>query len=311
MVDRLEGLDDELQNFQEIATTLKPSPGGIPSLEGVDIGGISTPLKELVGGDHIIYIDFNRRYDLTRRIDEAVTKGRPEVAAKLELCRHRAGILLADVSGHRITDALIAAMLHQAFLLGVYYELDRFGEITTKLFEHINQRFYRTTSVRKYLTMLYGEISDEGRFRFISAGHPRPLVYSREFGQFVEIADKRLVSYPPVGMFPSNTAVDERVGPGTLGYKKAYTVNEIDLLAEGDILILYTDGFSEHAAGRYVSEVLEGRLAEIQDRSAIEICELLTADVVGYGPVEDDVSVVVIKKTAMGVSPDLRPAADS
>lgn len=299
MEEHLEDPLDELQNFQEIATTLKPSPGEVPLLAGVDIGGISLPLKELVGGDHIIYIDFNRRYDLVRRIRDAEAEDRQEVAERLEECRHRAGILMADVSGHRITDALIAAMMHQAFLLGVYYELDRFGEITTKLFEHINQRFYRTTSVRKYLTMLYGEISDEGRFRFISAGHPRPMVFSREFGQFVEISEKRLVSYPPVGMFPSNSAVDEQVGPGTLGYKKPYTVNEIDLLAEGDILLLYTDGLSEHAAGEYFPSILEGRLTEIQDRPAIEICEILKRDIVAHAPVGDDVSFVVVKKTAI------------
>ncbi len=294
--DHLDGLIDELRNFQQLATTLKPSPGEIPALPGVEIGGLSMPLKELVGGDHVLYIDFNRRYDMERRIRQAEEEGRPEVAAKLESCRHRAGILLVDVSGHRITDALIAAMMHQAFLLGVYYELDRFGEITTKLFEHINQRFYRTTSVRKYLTMLYGEISVEGRFRFISAGHPRPMIYSREYGCFVDISAERLVSYPPVGMFASNTAVDEEVEPGTLGYKQPYTINEIDLLAAGDILILYTDGLSEHAAGGYFPAAVEARLAEIADRSASEICEFLKEDAQSYANVEDDISVVVVKK---------------
>ena len=95
------------------------------------------------GGDHIIYIDFNQRYDMPRRIAEAEAEGREHVAEHLRECCHRAGILLADVSGHKATDALIAAMMHQAFLLGAYYELDRYGEITTKLFEHLNQRFYR------------------------------------------------------------------------------------------------------------------------------------------------------------------------
>ena len=50
--DHLSDLVDELRNFQELATTLKPSPGEIPVLPGVEIGGTSTPLKELVGGDH-------------------------------------------------------------------------------------------------------------------------------------------------------------------------------------------------------------------------------------------------------------------
>jgi hypothetical protein len=31
-----------------------------------------------------------------------------------------AGVVI-DVSGHKITDALVAAMLHQAFLLGAIY----------------------------------------------------------------------------------------------------------------------------------------------------------------------------------------------
>lgn len=287
---------DELENFREIASVLRPSPGGIPRLEGVDIYGMSIPLSHGAGGDHIIYIDFNKRYDMPRRIAEAEAESRPDVADRLRDCCHRAGILLADVSGHKATDALIAAMMHQAFLTGVYYELDRYGEVTTRLFEHLNQRFYRTTTVNKYLTMIYGEISDEGRFRFISAGHPRPMVFSREFGEFVEISDERMVSYPPVGMFPSKD-LSERVQPSRLGYKKPYTVNEIDLLAGGDLLFLYTDGLSEHAAGKYFPQVVEKGLAGLDDESAQSVCERLRDDLMAYEEPQDDISFVVIRKT--------------
>lgn len=290
-------LADELENFQEIAGVLKPSPGAIPKLPGIDISGLSLPLQEAAGGDHIIFIDFNRRYDLPRRIEAARLEGRDEVADRLRECEHRAGILLADVSGHRVTDALIAAMLHQAFLVGAYYELDRFGEITTKLFEHINQRFFRTTRINKYLTMVYGEISERGRFRFISAGHPRPMVFSREYGRFVDICEERLVSYPPVGMFPSDAGLSERVEAGRLGTKQPYTVNEIDLLASGDILLLYTDGLSEHGDGAYFPAAVETTLARIQDQSAAVICEQMEQDVLAFAPATDDISFVVIKKT--------------
>jgi hypothetical protein len=34
-----------------------------------------------------------------------------------------AGVALIDVCGHQITDALLTAMFHQAFLLGILYEL--------------------------------------------------------------------------------------------------------------------------------------------------------------------------------------------
>ena len=45
---------------------------------------------------------------------------------------------MLDVSGHRVTDAFMAAMLHQAFLLGAIYELDMFGQVTRRLFENLN-----------------------------------------------------------------------------------------------------------------------------------------------------------------------------
>ena len=289
-------LSEELQNFQQIALALKPSPGNIPRLNGVDIHGVSLPMRDPVGGDHLIYLDFNKRYDLAQRIEEAEGRGRHDVAERLRECRHRAGILLADVSGHRTTDALIAAMLHQAFLLGTYYELDRFGEITTKLFEHINQRFYRSTNVNKYLTMIYGEVSEEGRFRFLSAGHPPPKVFSREFGRFVDISADRLLTFPPVGMFPSNAEPDERVAAGALGYKKTYTVNEIDLLATGDVLLLFTDGFSEHAGGEYFPASVGRLLAASADATSEEVCSVLQAGLRDSGEPHDDVSFVVVKK---------------
>ena len=177
-------LVDELRNFEEIAAVIKPSPGSVPRPDGIDICGHSVPCEGRVGGDHVVYIDFNKRYNLPARIADAEASGRTEVAAKLRQCVDRTGILVADVSGHRITDAVIAAMLHQAFLLGAYYELDNFGEITVKLFEHLNQRFFRTTAVNRFLTMVYGEISQAGSFRFISAGHPPPMVFSRRLRRF-------------------------------------------------------------------------------------------------------------------------------
>jgi serine phosphatase RsbU (regulator of sigma subunit) len=287
---------EELRNFQEIARRLKPSPGEVPRLDGMEIDGVTLPLNGVVGGDHIIWIDFKERYDLEGRIADAEREGKTEVVEELRRNKHRAGILLADVSGHRITDAMIAAMLHQAFLLGVNYELDRHGEVTTQLFEHINARFFKTSAINKFLTMIYGEISDRGRFRFISAGHHPPLVFSREFGRFMPISRDRLVSFPPVGVFPSVDDMDERRRTNLFGYKKRYEVNEINLLAPGDILLLSTDGLAEHAGGRYFPEGPERCLRELREASAAEICRGLQADLLQQGKPEDDVSFVVIKK---------------
>jgi serine phosphatase RsbU (regulator of sigma subunit) len=295
---RANWLADELDNFREIARHLNPSPGETPQIPGVEICGFSEPLREVIGGDHILFIDFHRRYDLDTRIAEAQADGRVEVARTLELLRNRAGILVADVSGHRVTDALVAAMLHQAFLVGAYYELDLFGEITTRIFEHINSRFYKTTAVNKYFTMIYGEISAEGRFRFISAGHQPPAIFSREYGKFVKISADRQVSFPPVGMFPSSTQDEYVEDPSPFAYKKRYEVNEINLLAFGDILLLYSDGLSDHGNGDYFPQRLEGLMAEIRDESASTICRRVREDVLAFAKPEDDISVVVIRKSA-------------
>jgi len=103
----------ELQNFEEISRFLDLSPGAIPRLPGVDIHGFSIPLRSRIGGDHILYIDFNERFDLSSRIREAEREGRETVVRQLCGCPERAGILVSDVSGHRMTDAMISAMLHQ------------------------------------------------------------------------------------------------------------------------------------------------------------------------------------------------------
>jgi serine phosphatase RsbU (regulator of sigma subunit) len=297
MREKLENLSDELKNFQEIARYLNPSPGEVPRLNGIEISGLSLPLRDVIGGDHILYIDFNRRYDLDRRIAEVEEQGRTEVVERLARLRNRAGILVADVSGHRMTDALIAAMLHQAFLLGAYYELDMFGEITTRIFEQLNTRFFRTTAVNRYFTMIYGEISEEGAFRFVSAGHQPPAVFSREYERFMPICKDRLVSYPPVGMLASSTDTDDRVHPSLYAYKKRYTVNELNLLNVGDILLLHTDGFSEHAGGDFFPDRVEQLLADARDRSAGEICHLLRESLLRAAEPTDDISVVVIRKT--------------
>ena len=279
-MDTLGFLEDELQNFKQIARVIKPSAGENPRLKGIDIAGISLPLAGEFGGDHIVYVDFNRRYDLDGMIQRARAEGRDEVAARLAENKRRAGILVVDVAGHRLTDAMVAAMLHQAFLIGTSYELERAGEITTSLFKHIQTRFYESTNIKKLVAMLYGEINDRGRFRYISAGHPTPLVFSREFGKLVSLAPERRLSGQLVGLSRSTD----------------FPVNEIELLATGDILILATDGVTEHGEGTYVTEELPRVLAEARDLSAAEIGDRILTSLPAWAAPTDDVTAVVVKR---------------
>ena len=52
-------LSGELENFQDIARHIRPSAGEIPQLDGLDIYGETIPLNGVIGGDHILYVDFN------------------------------------------------------------------------------------------------------------------------------------------------------------------------------------------------------------------------------------------------------------
>ncbi|HEX5043269.1 MAG TPA: PP2C family protein-serine/threonine phosphatase [Candidatus Polarisedimenticolaceae bacterium] len=281
MTDTLRFLQDELENFKQIARVVKPSAGEVPRLEGIEISALSIPLNGEFGGDHVVFVDFNCRYDLDSRIRRAEAEGRREVAALLAQNRTRAGVLIADVAGHRLTDAMVAAMLHQAFLLGTYYELETYGEITTQLIQHIKRRFYESTNIQKLVAMLYGEIHQGGRFRYTSAGHPPPLVWSREFGRLVQLAPERRATQGLIGLSPASDV----------------PVNEIELLGGGDILILATDGLTEHGDGAYVIDELPRFLARVQDLPAADIACQLKDSVRAFTAPSDDVTAVVFKRS--------------
>ena len=299
--DKISFFEDEFKNLQEITAQLKPLSGEIPELKGIDIYGEVIPLDGVSGGDHIIFVDFNRRYDLDSRIEEAKKEKRFEVAKNLKLNKRRAGILIADVSGHQITDAILAAMLHQAFLIGVLYELQQYGQITMDLFENINTRFFNSSSLKKYITLIYGEISDTGNFRFLNAGHPHPYIFSNKFDQLVKIYFQRVVNVQPIGTLPSKEDIDVKRNFSNLGLKRRYSVNEINLMGAGDILLLYTDGLSEHNLDMksfYFPKKLEETLKKKKKGSAKEIFFNIKEDLMKFADPSDDISIVVIKKVS-------------
>lgn len=286
----------ELRNFQEIAHWLLPEPGEAPRLRGIDVWGTTRPLHGAVGGDHLIYVDFKQRYDLQARIATAEAAGAATVVDGLRRCGRRAGIAVLDAAGHRITDALLAAMIHQAFLLGALYELDRYGQITTHLFENLNTRLCRSSGAHKFVALLYGEVCEEGTFRFLSAGQPLPRVFSHRLDRFIDVEAGRRVSAPPLGIQPSLNVIDRHAAESPFGFKDEYEVNEWTLLGSGDILLLYTDGVSEHANDRYLPDRLEEQVREVKNGSAREICEAVLADMLASSAPADDITLVIVKR---------------
>ncbi len=286
-----------------LAQRLMPAAGAIPQIPGFDIFGTSIPLNGVAGGDLITYVNFQERFDLDARMRSAVAQKQDGMAQTLQLLKRKGGILVADVAGHDFTDAARALLLHQAFHTGALYEMDLNGEITLHLFEQLNTRFLKSSTLRNlaadpdatsFITLIYGEIAQTGRFRFVNAGHPAPLVFSREYDRLVVISQDRLVSYPPIGLQPNEDHPDVARYQRALGYKKKYTVNELNLMGRGDLLFLYTDGLMEPSSA-FTPAHLERIASRAKDGTAKEICEEIVSARRAADEQTDDLSLVVIK----------------
>jgi len=247
----------------------------------------------------LIYVDFKKRFDLDARIRQAREKGRLDIVSNLERLRRMAGIVILDVSGHHATDTILVAMLHQAFLLGAIYELDTFGEITNRLFENLNTRFYNSSSLSKFVTMIYGEISQDCTFRFLSAAHPNPVVFSSQHDRFMEVSEDLCTSFPPIGTLPSDNVIDRNRSKSVLGFKDQYQLNEWRLMGGGDILLLYTDGLTDHVRNgeAYFPKHPEQKMREVKHLNARAIFEAIRTHFLEFADLSDDASFVVIKRT--------------
>jgi serine phosphatase RsbU (regulator of sigma subunit) len=275
---------DELDNFEDIARHFIASPSEAPRLSQLDISGATFALNGSVGGDHIVFLDFNTHFDLDARIARSLAQGRLEVTENLRQCQRTVGIAIFDVSGHRMTDALLSAMLHGAFLMGAMYEVETFGRITKRLVEHLNARCYRSSASNRFVSMMYAEISDDSRLRFASAGHTPPMVFSARHDQFMNVDASLCASSPPLGVLPALTDIE---------------VNEWRLMGAGDILLLSTDGLVEHGRGNgaYFPDYLEATLRRLKCHTAADILAGIEEDIRAFAPPKDDISVVIIKRT--------------
>lgn len=178
------------------------------------------------------------------------------IAEELRDLYTTAGVLLVDAEGHGVIAAKIASTIHDTFHTAMLSELDHNGMVTPEMFERINLRLARSVSARNALgggteynrelaTMIYGEIRSDGLFRFVNFGHPPPLIFSAEYGRFVERGTSGLAQFPPLGLeIPKDHPDQSRYASLRLrkGYMRESDVSEITLMGRGDIIFLYSDG---------------------------------------------------------------------
>ena len=293
-------LVEELLHLQEVSSLVLPRD--YPRLPGIDYHVSIEPFRGCVGGDHVMLINF-RKYKLKQKIAEATKSCNTALAEKLKKNLDAFGILIADVAGHMIGSSVIVNYLHGAFKTGFIYEFKHNGEVTPELFEIISSDLYNHMQpdylqVKPYTTLQYGEIHSDGRYKWLSAAHPPPFIFSNKYNEIRKLGSDHTKASTPLGVLPGKFSIDTEhfISPDITNGK--FDVNEIQLLGHGDIMLLYTDGLIEHSDGTsgFRDTGLENILRETKDKSAKEICEAIKKGLYSFCPPEDDLTLVVIKK---------------
>ena len=301
-------IDARIRQAQWLAKEfLDPLPTGAPVRNSVD--------------DHVQWLKTTPGYrsEMETEYRFARSSEQSRVAEDLRELYTTAGVLVVDAQGHGIISAKIASTVHDTFQALMLTELDRYGKTTPMLFDNLNLRLALSVTARNALgiaekedareiaTMLYGEVNSRGHFRFVSFGHPPPLVFSAEYCKFVKIDESKMVQFLALGLQISADHPDR---------KKYYSMNfrsmalntsdfaEITLMSPGDLLVLYTDGVYD-GSDEQLRHELEEVLGEHYRQPARDICNALLDYAVrqderlrekGDGALVDDKTVFIVKR---------------
>jgi phosphoserine phosphatase RsbU/P len=181
----------------------------------------------------------------------------------------RAGLLVADVSGHGVPAALIASMVKMATSAQRQHAAS-----PERLLTGVNEALCGSTQ-GQFVTAAYVYLDAErGELCYAAAGHP-PMLLLRD-GQVCLIEENGLV----LGVFCS----------------AAYSSTK-QILLKGDRLLLYTDGVIEAANGgeeEFGQERLGKLLTASVGRTVEEMADLILSTVQGWASTQtDDLTVVV------------------
>ena len=240
---RLLSIQNELAIAREIQTSILPS--GSPEIKNLRITAAYHPMTAVAG-------DF---YDF------------------IPVDQHRVGILVADVSGHGVPAALIAAMMKVA-VQSIVPCVQSPGEVLQGL-----NRILSGQAPDQFVTAAYLFIDTQNyKARYSAAGHP-PLLLSRA-GTLHRIESNGLV----FGVTP----------------QPDYPVRDIPICA-GDRLLLCTDGLLEPENGRgkpFGDAKLEQVILSAQMCPPSELADRLVAEIRAWQPAskaqQDDITLVVI-----------------
>ena len=301
-------IDARIERANKLARQhLEPLPAGMKPRNEID--------------DHLRWLRSRADYTAEDAVQYRKAKSSEQlrIAENLHQLYTTAGVLLVDAQGHGSIAAKIASTVHDTFHTAMLCELDANGKTTAEVFEIINLRLAHSVTARNALgfdtendtreiaTMVYGEICTNGLFRFVNFGHPPPLVFSAEYGKFMDIGWDRMVQFPSLGLeIPEDYPDRSRYVSLMLrrGQMTTSDLDEITLMSPGDIIFLYTDGVYDGDDEQDRQEI-EKIIREHKQRPSREICNAILdyalrnddlLSQIGESDRIDDKTVFIIKR---------------
>ena len=223
-------------------------PNENPKFDGLDIASYFNP-ADAVGGDYFDYFD---------------------------LGDGKIGIVIADVSGHGPSAALMMTMMK-----GVFHSTIPNLDSMSDAMQEINAVLSRTLPQDIFITMLFMLFDSKNKvLQFSNAGH-NPFVYYKSKDKSCQ-----LFEFPgfALNLIPDAT----------------YSMQEIKLEAD-DLFILYTDGVTEAVDNNmkmYNTDSLMNVTKENVSGSAIKIVREVKNDLYGFignTKQDDDIAFIAIK----------------
>jgi len=239
-------LDKQLQMAKDVQTHLLPMSD--PVIPGYDISGICIP-AEKIGGDYYDY---------------------------LYLQGGKLGIVVADVSGHGISSALVMSAFRSQ-LRTYTHGSDSPAQIACL----INERLPEFTGGNHFITMIYGLLDTTlGKLTFTRCGHPSPtLIHSDGSSEVLH------VNKPAFGI-----------------YRKVQYMDETKILSPRDILVIFTDGVvdTEDRCGEaFGTKRLMAAVTKYRNLPAKALIQEIinqTRIFNDFQPFQDDFTLVIVKK---------------
>ncbi|UCE20020.1 MAG: PP2C family protein-serine/threonine phosphatase [Gemmatimonadota bacterium] len=190
------------------------------------------------------------------------------------------GVVIGDVSGKGVS-----AAFYMALTKGIL-RAEAADHVSPKeILSEVNARFYENSEPDVFISMVYGVLDVERkRFMYARAGH-NPVIL------------RRTTEGEPQSFTPPGIALG--LDKGKI-FKQVIAEDHMDI-APGDVLIFYTDGFTEAINWRK-EEFGEERLFDLidrnRDKSAGEIVSAIEQEIrafIGDTSQRDDMTMVVLK----------------